>query len=160
MKQPIGFMPGTAPVQAITVHPAVSPARRWDDEIAEATQALLDLATATHCNPADPGEAFEECGFCGEWEEHTASCPAPALKAWMAAPPRDSVVDLEPLELDDDGPDDDRPCGDCGRVWPEPHDPDCENAGENRDSGRERDDDDGVQYADPRDERDDRLDRD
>lgn len=52
-------------------------------QIADAVEALLDVAVERHTENRDDGETFEQCHLCGKWEEHEPTCPVPLLRAWL-----------------------------------------------------------------------------
>lgn len=54
-----------------------------EDDMIEAVEALLDVATTPHSNG---DETFIECHACGGWDEHKADCFVPALNVWMTVP--------------------------------------------------------------------------
>lgn len=56
--------------------------QRRQDAIAEAVEALLDVATERHYERVAE-ETFIQCHLCGEWEDHQPHCPVPALTAWF-----------------------------------------------------------------------------
>lgn len=58
---------------------ALDPAQA--DALYAAAEDLLDVATATYYDThADERVTF--CRLCGQWEDHAAGCPVPALEAW------------------------------------------------------------------------------
>jgi hypothetical protein len=58
-----------------------------EDEIAEAVEALLEVALSQHTDPrAD--ETFTECHLCDQWEGHTRDCPVPLLQLWQKGEPQ------------------------------------------------------------------------
>jgi hypothetical protein len=51
--------------------------------IADAVEALLDVARIRHTEAKDDGETFTECRMCGEWEGHANDCAVPLLEKWL-----------------------------------------------------------------------------
>jgi len=56
-----------------------------EQQIAEAAQALVDVALRNH-QDYQSGETFQSCLMCGSWDEHQTGCPMPLLEEWLAWP--------------------------------------------------------------------------
>lgn len=53
-----------------------------ESAIADAAQALIDVATRTH-HDRQADESFTECLICGEWDGHAERCPIPLIYQWL-----------------------------------------------------------------------------
>lgn len=79
--------------------------------------AVKPIAFEAH-RAADPHCTCNDCQSTGEWSGHPD--PSDPDNYW--------IHDKTGARIKaDDGPQDTRPCGDCGAVWPEPHEETCAN---------------------------------
>jgi hypothetical protein len=51
--------------------------------LADAVQELVDDTLVLHYDRASQ-ERFTECRLCGGWEDHTDTCPIPAMVRWLS----------------------------------------------------------------------------